>query len=118
MTTNQIHDEELLIASFRIEEIATSAMNDWKHPFLEIFRPQPLVPEKQRGKLYLVPTQFDGEFDPDFAPEPSSALDLPDLAQWTERFALNVVEVWAGRRSPNQLASQCHHRIFLSLIHI
>ena len=116
MTTNHIQDENLFIASFRIEEIAQLEICDWQHPFLEIFRPQPEIRELQRGKLYLVPTQFEGEFDPDFAPIPTSAQDLPDLVEWTSRFALNVVEIWAGRRSPNQLASQCHHRIFSELV--
>lgn len=116
MTTNRVLDQDLSIASFRIEEIATSAINDWQHPFLEIFRPRPQVQKLQRGKLYLVPTQFEGEFDPEFAPEPTSAQDLPDLAQWTSRFVLNVVEIWAGRRSPTQLVSQCHYKIFSELV--
>jgi hypothetical protein len=116
MTTNRIHDNELSISSFRIEVIASPQQNDWQHPCLEIFHPRPQVHEIRNSKLYLVPTQFEGEFDPDFAPEPTSARDLPDLMQWTQRFAHSVVEIWAGRRSPTQLASQCHHRIFSELV--
>lgn len=116
MTTNHMQRPDLTIASFRIEEIAASTSPDWQHPFLEIFRPQPPLHKKQRGKLYLIPTQSEGEYDPDFAPEPTSAQDLPDLAQWTQRFVLNVVEIWAGRRSPTQLATQCHYRIFSELV--
>ena len=115
MTTNRIHEEEISIARFRIEEIA-AAEQDWQHPFLEIFRPAPPVYERQRGKLYLVPTQAEGEFDPEFAPQPTSALDLPELREWVQRFVHNVVEIWAGRRSPTQLAAQCHHRIFSELV--
>ncbi len=116
MTTKREYEVDLSIASFRIEEIAASSVQDWQHPFLEIFRPVPPVHEIQSRKLYLIPTQFDGEFDPDFAPEPTSAQDLPDLMGWTQLFAHNVVEIWAGRRSPSQLASQCHYRIFSELV--
>lgn len=116
MTTNHSYKEDIQIASFRIEEIASSREQDWQHPFLEIFRPQPRVIPSSPSKLYLVPTQADGEFDPDFAPEPTSARDLPELGQWTQRFVHNVVEIWAGRRSPSQLAAQCHYRIFSELV--
>ena len=115
MTTNPV-SEEILISSFRIEKLTSSSDIDWQHPLLEIFRPQPLTQPLTLSKLYLVPSRFDDEFDPDFAPEPTSAHDLPELKVWTERFAHSVVEIWAGRRSPRQVESLCHHRIFSDLV--
>jgi len=39
-----------------------------------------------------------------------------NLQGWTERFAHSIVEIWAGRRSPRQVESLCHHRIFSELV--
>lgn len=115
MTTHQV-TEEISISSFRIEQLAAVTHVDWKHPVLEIFKPQPMTSAVAPSKLYLVPSRFDDEFDPDFAPEPTSARDLPELKVWTERFAQSIVEIWAARRSPRQVESLCHHRIFSELV--
>jgi hypothetical protein len=115
MTTNRVV-EEISISSFRIEKLTSATNVDWQHPLLEIFRPQGLPQSAKPSKLYLVPSRFDDEFDPDFAPEPTSARDLPELQGWTERFAHSIVEIWAGRRSPRQVESLCHHRIFSELV--
>ena len=115
MTTNRV-SEEISISSFRIEKLTSAANIDWQHPLLEIFRPQGLPQSPKPSKLYLVPSRFDDEFDPDFAPEPTSAKDLPELQGWTERFAHSIVEIWAGRRSPRQVEALCHHRIFSELV--
>ena len=94
MTTNRVV-EEISISSFRIEKLTSSINVDWQHPLLEIFRPQGLPQSAKPSKLYLVPSRFDDEFDPDFAPEPTSARDLPELQGWTERFAHSIVEIAA-----------------------
>jgi hypothetical protein len=88
----------------------------WGHPQLQLF-PQPIreIPE-QKAKLYLVPTSFGEEYDPDFAPVPCSAADLPELHAWTMKFAVCVLEIWAGRRQPVQLATWCHRVIFSALV--
>ena len=114
MTTPQAR-EALTIHSFRIDDYAQNVDDDWLHPQLEIFRPiqKPIV--KYVSKLYLVPTQYEGEYDPAFAPEPTSAADLPELLPWVNRFAHNLVEIWAGRRSPKQLETQCHFSIYSEL---
>jgi hypothetical protein len=65
--------------------------------------------------LYLVPSTFGEEYDAEFAPEPTSAADLPDITELTNRFIHNVVEIWAGRRSVNQVQSMCHYRVFNEL---
>jgi hypothetical protein len=116
MTTNQLISDEMTISSFRIEALDSPEDQDWKHPLLDIFKPAPTPTQTKRPKLYLVPSRFDDEFDPDFAPEPTSALDLPELHQWTERFIHSVVEIWAGRRSPRQIQTLCHHTIFSELV--
>jgi hypothetical protein len=115
MTTKRLEDE-ISISSFRIEKLASATDIDWKHPLLEIFRPQPTLASNAPSKLYLVPSRFDDDFDPDFAPEPTSALNLPELKAWTERFVHSIVEIWAGRRSPRQVESLCHHRIYSELV--
>jgi hypothetical protein len=115
MTTNRAV-EEISISSFRIDKLVSATNVDWKHPLLEIFRPQPLNDSITPSKLYLVPSRFDDEFDPDFAPEPTSASELPELKIWTERFVHSIVEIWAGRRSPRQVESLCHHRIYSELV--
>jgi len=115
MTTNRVA-EEISISSFRIEKLTSATNMDWQHPLLEIFRPQGLPKSPKPSKLYFVPSRVGDEFDPDFAPEPTSARDLPDLKLWTERFAHSIVEIWAGRRSPRQVESRCHHRIFSELV--
>ena len=116
MTTEQLISDEISISSFRIEALNSPKDQDWKHPLLEIFKLTSVPTQTIRPKLYLVPSRFDDEFDPDFAPEPTSALDLPELHQWTDRFAHSVVEIWAGRRSPRQIQTLCHHTIFSELI--
>jgi hypothetical protein len=116
MTTHHLISDEITISSFRIEALDSPDDQDWKHPLLEIFKPASFPVQTKRPKLYLVPSRFDDEFDPDFAPEPTSALDLPELHQWTERFAHSVVEIWAGRRPPRQIQNLCHHTIFSELV--
>ncbi|CAB4927775.1 unannotated protein [freshwater metagenome] len=112
MTTNPIYDEAPLFNRITLTSISSDENEDWLHPVLEIFRPitEPLLLKKNR--LYCLPTYFDDEFDPDFAPEPTSALDLPDLELWCASFARNILEILAGKRQASQLTKQFHHRVF------
>ena len=96
-------------------QISSSEAEDWQHPMLEIFRPIVEEHEKQKARLYLIPSTFDDEYDPDFSPQPTSASDLPELHEWTMRFVVSVLEIWAGRRSPSQLTRMCHRKIFTEL---
>ena len=116
MTTNPSYSQAPLFNSIAITSISSDENEDWLHPVLEIFRPKAISLPAKKSRLYLVPSVFDDEFDPDFAPEPTSALDLPDLNEWCGNFARNVLEVYAGRRAPAQLIKQFHHRIFCELI--
>ena len=96
-------------------EISSCEAEDWEHPMLEMFRPIVQEHEKQKARLYLIPSSFDDEYDPDFSPQPTSASDLPELHEWTMRFVVSVLEIWAGRRSPSQLTRMCHRKIFTEL---
>ena len=96
-------------------EISSCEAEDWQHPMLEIFRPIVEEHEKQKARLYLIPSSFDDEYDPDFSPQPTSASDLPELHEWTMRFVVSDLESWAGRRSPSQLTRMCHRKIFTEL---
>ena len=116
MTTNPIFDELPSFSTINLEPISSDAQEDWLHPILEIFRPRLAPAPVAKPKLYLVPSSFNDEFDPDFAPEPTSAMDLPDITEWNLNFARNVLEILAGRRQPSQLARACHHHIYAELL--
>ena len=70
----------------------------------------------QKPSLYSMPSHFGEEFDPDFAPLPTSASDLPDLNIWILKFGISVLEIWASRRSPTQLSRWCHQSIYSELV--
>lgn len=116
MTTNPNYNELPLFTSISLATVSSDVNEDWLHPILEIFRPNRTPSIQKKSKLYLVPTSFDDEFDADFAPEATSAQDLPELKQWCENFARNVLEIYAGRRTPTQLTKAFHHRIFSELL--
>ena len=88
----------------------------WSYPVLDLFAPPAPVMPSQVAKLYLVPSTFGEEIEPDELPIPSSASDLPDLHQWTMKFIVSVLEIWAGRRQPAQLIRSCHRVIYLELL--
>lgn len=83
---------------------------------LDLYRNGRDAPPVQQPLLYSVPTNFGEEFDPEFAPQPTSATDLPDLRTWTLRFGVSVLEIWAAKRQPAQLARWCHHTIYTDLV--
>ncbi|CAB4699919.1 unannotated protein [freshwater metagenome] len=116
MTTNPLYEASPEFNSIEIIEISSDVNEDWLHPILEIFRPEPAPVIEKSEKLYLVPTSFGDEFDPEFAPVPTSAEDLPELSRWCEDFARNVLEVYAGKRPPKQLTSLFHHRVYVQLL--
>jgi hypothetical protein len=93
----------------------------WTHPVLDLFGKNISTeevdpPTKQRAKLYLVPTTFGEEYEPGFEPTPTSSQDLPELHTWTMKFAVSVLEIWAGRRQPAQLISRCHRHTYTELL--
>ena len=95
----------------------------WNHPQLDLYSLSELAANRkveklpeQRAKLYLIPSTFGEEFEPGFEPVPTSATELPELHAWTMKFAVSVVEIWAGRRQPAQLISKCHRQIYMNLL--
>ena len=81
-----------LIKPVTYAQVSSCEAEDWQHPMLEMFRPIVEEHEKQKARLYLIPSTFDDEFDPDFSPQPTSASDLPELHEWTMRFVVSVLE--------------------------
>jgi len=95
---------------------ASSTDELWDHPMLEIFRPNELPPFNQKPYLYQISSIYGEEFDPDFAPIPTSANALPALSDWNRTLILSVLEIWAGKRSPNQMARWCHSKVYQELV--
>ncbi len=116
MTTEERIDEAPKFHRVTLALAPLSSCSNWEHPVLEIFRPAKVEVLAQKAKLYLIPSAFGEDFDPDFAPRATSALDLPDLHAWTLKFVVSVLEVWAGKREPAQLTRWCHQSVFSSLL--
>jgi len=115
MTTHLEYEQLPTFTHINVEPISSDPDEDYLHPVLEMFRPAASIVAPRKPKLYLVPSTFREEYDAEFAPEPTSAADLPDITELTNRFIHNVVEIWAGRRSVNQVQSMCHYRVFNEL---
>ena len=88
----------------------------WSHPVLDLFAPPTRELVQQTAKLYLVPSTFGEDLEPDEMPIPTSAAELPELHAWTMKFIVSVIEVWAGRRQPAQLIRWCHRVIYMELL--
>jgi len=88
----------------------------WNHPMLDLYKHNVQKSVTQGPLLYSIPTNFGEDYDPEFAPQPTSASDLPELRIWTLKFATSVLEIWAAKRQPAQLARWCHHTIYSQLV--
>lgn len=88
----------------------------WSHPVLDLFAPPQQEKFEQKAKLFLVPSTFGEDLEPDEMPIPTSASVLPNIHTWTMKFIVSVVEVWAGRRQPAQLIHWCHRVIYMELL--
>jgi hypothetical protein len=115
MTTELHYDQQPSFAAIDLAPISSDPHEDWQHLVLEMFRPELPAPPIHKPRLYLVPSTFGEEYDAEFAPEPTSAADLPDIKELTFQFIHNVLEIWAGRRTASQVQAMCHHLIFADL---
>ena len=112
MTTSKIFSRQINL-------LPTPSSNQselWDHPMLDLYRrstPEYVAPAPL---LYSLTSTFGEEFESDFAPQPTSANQLPELEPWTLKFAVSVLDIWAGKRQPNQLARWCHHVIYGELV--
>lgn len=110
MTTSSLISRQVSMQSF-------SNLEDdlWDHPMLDLYKLDSQKIIKQRPLLYSITSNFGEDYDPDFAPQPTSANELPDLQMWTLKFAASVLEIWAAKRQPAQLARWCHHVVYSDL---
>ena len=115
MTTQREFEELPTFTSIELVSVSSDPDEDFLHPVLEIFKPEPVIQEAKKPRLYLVPSDFGEEFDADFAPQPTSASDLPAIEPIVLQFIYNAVEIWAGRRAPQQLQQLCHYTVFAEL---
>lgn len=115
MTTQPEYEQLPTFTRINLHPISSDPDEDYLHPVLEIFRPAEPVLAARKPKLYLVPSTFGEEYDAEFAPEPTSAADLPDITQLINLFIHNIVEIWAGRRAANQVQALCHHKVFTEI---
>jgi hypothetical protein len=111
MTTSQS-----LTRSISLLPISSIEPELWNHPMLEFLRPVQTSLIERKPLLYSILTNFGEEFDAEFAPQPTSASDLPELRTWTLKFGISVLEIWAAKRQPVQLSRWCHRSIYADLV--
>ena len=115
MTTEIEYKQQPSFTTVDLIPISSDPDEDWQHLVLEMFRPELTDLPLKKSRLYLAPSTFGEEYDPEFAPEPTSAEDLPDITELMSQFMHNVLEIWAGRRSASQVQAMCHHLIFAEI---
>ena len=115
MTTEIEYKQQPSFTTVDLIPISSDPDEDWQHLVLEMFRPELTDLPLKKSRLYLAPSTFGEDFDPEFAPEPTSAEDLPDITELMSQFMHNVLEIWAGRRSASQVQAMCHHLIFADI---
>lgn len=115
MTTEIEFKQQPSFTTVDLIPISSDPDEDWQHLVLEMFRPELTDLPLKKSRLYLAPSTFGEDFDPEFAPEPTSAEDLPDITELMSQFMHNVLEIWAGRRSASQVQAMCHHLIFAEI---
>lgn len=116
MTTQTIDDLRIQERPFLRLVSSTEDPALWSHPVLDLFSPEQRPIPAQSAKLYSIPSTFGEELEADEMPMPTSASELPELHAWTMKFAVSVVEIWAGRRQPAQLITWCHRVIYMDLL--
>lgn len=99
-----------------LRPISSSESELWDHPMLDLYQRNSQKYIRQEPLLYSIPSNFGEDYDPEFAPQPTSASDLPDIHTWILKFATSVLEIWAAKRQPAQLARWCHHTIYSQLV--
>lgn len=96
---------------------ATMATHKWQEPMLPLFEERSRLAEPGiKRRLFLIPTNFDEQFDPNFSPLPTPQEELPEITLWVRDFTRRLLEVMSSRRSPHQLARWCHRHPFASLL--
>lgn len=88
----------------------------WSHPTLDLYPTPTIITPPQEALLYSSPSTFGESFEADDLPRPTSAANLPDIQLWVMNFAVNFLEILAGRRQPAQLHARCHRVIYSELL--
>jgi hypothetical protein len=114
MTTFDLASEPIF-KTITFSQISSNSDEVPGHLVLDLFRNPEADPKPQKAKLYLVPTSHGDEYDPDFAPIPTSASELPDLSNWVLKYAVSALEIWAGKRPAAQLARWTHRNVYVKL---
>jgi len=107
MTTHREFEQLPTFTTIELVPLSSDPDEGFLHPVLEMFKPEPKIQEVKKPRLYLVPSTFGEEFDSEFAPQPTSASELPEIQPLIFQFIHNTVEIWAGRRSPHSNFRQC-----------
>jgi hypothetical protein len=107
---------EPIFQTITLSPISSSQDEIPGHPVLDLFRSPALVQEPQKAKLYLVPSTYGDEYDPDFAPMPTSASELPDIGCWALKYGVSALEIWAGKRPAAQLARWTDRNLYAKLV--
>lgn len=86
-------------------------------PMLPLFEERRRIAEPGiKRRLFLIPTNFDEQFDPNFSPLVTPQDELPEITIWVRDFTRKLLEVMSSRRSPHQLARWCHRQPFSDLL--
>lgn len=115
MTTIDLTVEPLFKA-IKFSPISSTQDEIPGHLVLDLFRSPVPVEPPQKAKLYLVPTTYGDEYDPDFAPMPTSASELPEIYNWALKYGVSALEIWSGKRPAAQLARWTHRNIYSKLV--
>ncbi len=70
---------------------------------------------KQEPYLYKLSSLYKEDYVPGFAPEPTSASELPEITAFASKFAQSVLEIWAGKRPASQLIKWCDSTVYQEL---
>ena len=108
-------DSEPIFKTITFSQVSSNSDEIPGHLVLDLFKNPVAVSEPQKAKLYLVPISHGDEYDPDFAPIPTSASDLPELGNWVLKYAVSALEIWAGKRPAAQLARWTHRNVYIKL---
>jgi hypothetical protein len=94
-----------------------SAKTNFNEPMLPLFQERSRITEVGiKRRLFLIPSNFEETFDPNFSPMPTPQEELPEITVWVRDFTRRLLEVMSARRSPHQLSRWCHRHPFTALL--
>lgn len=89
----------------------------WQEPMLPLYQERIRISEPGiKRRLFLIPSDFGEEFDPNFSPTPTPQEELPEISSWVRQFTVRLLEILSARRSPHQLARWTHRATFNTLL--